>query len=291
MARILVLFLALLLLHGVPGVSTGLAQDLVDSSAQVVDEIELRDGSILRGRIVSETDSIIVFETLTGITVEVAVTDVVRRRQVSGRMSDEKFVTFDPNATRLLFGPTAKALSAGSGYLAAHELFFLSGAVGLGGKLTLMGGASIIPGAPEQLVFIAPKFTVHERENRAFAVGFMVGTITGVSGYGGILYGVGTFGPPDQSLSVGTGFLFGGGEVHDSPIIMLGGQKQLSSRVKLLTENYAMPTETGGALLSFAVRFIGGRLTTDLGGVTESSLLDEGGFPVLPWLAFTLHFD
>ncbi len=110
MARILVLFLALLLLHGVPGVSTGLAQDLVDSSAQVVDEIELRDGSILRGRIVSETDSIIVFETLTGITVEVAVTDVVRRRQVSGRMSDEKFVTFDPNATRLLFWTHCKSL-------------------------------------------------------------------------------------------------------------------------------------------------------------------------------------
>lgn len=288
MTRIFAILSVILLCHGV---GTVYAQDRVGFDPETVDEIELRDGSILRGHIISETESIVEFETLTGSRVEVRVEDIVRRRRVSGRMRGTKFVTFDPNATRLLFGPTAVALPHGSGYLAAHELFFLSGAVGLGGKLTLMGGTSLIPGAPEQLVFIAPKFTVHEREKQAFAVGFMMGTVTGVPEYGGILYGVGTFGPENQSISVGTGFLFGGGEVHDSPIIMLGGQKQLSSRVKLLTENYAMPTETGGALLSFAVRFIGGRMTTDLGGVTVSTALDEGGFPFLPWLAFTLHFD
>lgn len=105
------------------------------------------------------------------------------------------------------------------------------------------------------------------------------------------MYASGTLGSDEQALTIGTGFLFGGGEVLDSPIMMFGGHKQLSSRIKLLSENYAMPTEGGGVVISGAIRFIGGRLTTDFGGISHSSVLTEGGFPIIPWLSFSYHFS
>lgn len=275
-------------------VGTAAAQERpvqADSTDAVIVELEMKDGSVLRGTILSETDDLIAFRTLSGARIDVRSSDVLRRRTVSGRMTDSGFLQFDPNATRLLFGPTAKPLTGGHGYVAVHELFLLSGAVGIGSSFTLWGGVSIFPGASEQLVFIAPKFTILDRGKHSVAVGFALGSVTGNPDSGGIMYAATTFGRDEQALTVGTGFLFGSGEVLDSPIVMFGGHKQLSSRVKLLTENYAMPTEGGGVVISGAVRFIGGRLTTDFGGITHSSVFDEGGFPILPWLSFSFQFS
>ncbi|MDA0873728.1 MAG: hypothetical protein O3C45_01580 [Bacteroidetes bacterium] len=286
------LVLGLLLLTIIP-VSTLSAQDRpvrADSTETEIVELEMKDGSVFRGTILSETADLIAFRTLSGALIDVRPSDVLRRRVVSGRMTDSGFLQFDPNATRLLFGPTAESLTAGRGYVAVHELFLLSGAVGIGSSFTLWGGVSIIPGASEQLVFIAPKFTLLDRGKHSVAVGFALGSVTGNPDSGGIMYAATTFGGAEQALTVGTGFLFGGGEVLDSPIVMFGGHKQLSSRVKLLTENYAMPTEGGGVVVSGAVRFIGGRLTTDFGGITHSSVISEGGFPIQPWLSFSFQF-
>jgi hypothetical protein len=262
-----------------------------EETADSIVELELRDGSLLRGTILSESETRIEFRTLSGSLIDIRPEDVVRRRTIQGRMTENGFLQFDPNATRLLFGPTARSLQAGNGYIAAHELFLLSGAIGIGTSLTLWGGASIIPGASEQLVFVAPKFTLIDKGNKALAAGFVLGTVTGSSDAGGIMYAAGTVGSDEQALTLGTGFLFGGGEVLDSPIVMFGGHKQLSSRLKLLSENYAMPTEGGGVVISGAVRFIGGRLTTDFGGITHSAVLTEGGFPIIPWLSFSYHFS
>lgn len=286
--------IASLLLIGLGSTGQVVAQDRpnpTEEASGAIVELELRDGSVLRGTILSETEDLIRFRTLGGSIVDIRPSQVARRRTIQGRMTEDGFLQFDPNATRLLFGPTAKSLKAGNAYVAAHELFLLSGAMGIGTSLTLWGGVSIVPGASEQLVFVAPKFTLIDRGNKALAAGFVLGTVTGSSDSGGIMYASGTVGSNEQALSVGTGFLFGGGEVLTSPLVMFGGHKQLSSRVKILTENYAMPTEGGGVVISAAVRFIGGRLTTDFGGITHSAVLDEGGFPIIPWLSFSYHFS
>lgn len=289
--RIVLFALMLALCSGAPAWVAAQDRPTPQEEAVGVVELELRDGSLLRGTILSESETRIEFLTLSGSLIDIRPEDVVRRRTLEGRMTENGFLQFDPNATRLLFGPTARSLQAGNGYIAAHELFLLSGAIGIGSSLTLWGGASIIPGATEQLVFVAPKFTLIDKGNKALAAGFVLGTVTGSSDAGGIMYAAGTVGSDEQALTLGTGFLFGGGEVLDSPIVMFGGHKQLSSRLKLLSENYAMPTEGGGVVISAAVRFIGDRLTTDFGGITHSAVLTEGGFPILPWLSFSYHFS
>lgn len=289
----LVLISFLLLMSPVLAATVG-AQDRpnpTETAEQAIVELELRDGSLLRGTILSESAENIAFRTLGGSLIDIPSSDVVRRRTIEGRMTDDGFLEFDPNSTRLLFGPTARSLRSGNRYIAAHELFLLSGATGIGNSLTLWGGISIVPAASKQLVFVAPKFTLVDRGNKALAAGFVLGTVTGGSSGGGIMYASGTLGGPEQALTLGTGFLFGGGEVLTSPIVMIGAHKQLSSRVKLITENYAMPTEGGGVVMSGALRLIGGRLTSDFGGITHTSALSGSGFPVFPWLSFSYHFS
>ncbi len=291
MLRIVLIALMLLSFPGASG--TAAAQDVQEKrshSSNAAIELELKDGSLLRGTILSETETTISFRTLSGSLIDIRTSDVVRRRRVVGRMTENGFLQHDPNTTRLLFGPTAQPLKSGNGYIAAHELFLLSGAVGVGDFITLWGGASIVPGAPEQLIFAAPKFTLFNRGNKSLATGFALGTVTGGNDSGGIMYTAGTLGGAEQAVTFGTGFLFGGGEVLDSALLMFGGHKQLSSRIKLISENYAMPAEGGGVLMSAAVRFIGGFLTTDFGGITHSSALTGSNMPIIPWLSFSYHF-
>lgn len=88
----------------------------------------------------------------------------------------------------------------------------------------------------------------------------------------GIMYGVGTWGSRDHAFTAGAGwgYKWGGdkSEVSNSPVIALGYETRLSRRVKFLTENWVFSGGGGGsAVASGALRFIGDRLTSDLGAI------------------------
>ena len=51
-------------------------------------------------------------------------------------------------------------------------------------------------------------------------------------------------------------------ETVGTAVIMVGGERRISRRVKLVTENYVVE---GGGILSGGVRFLGERLSADLG--------------------------
>jgi hypothetical protein len=79
----------------------------------------------------------------------------------------------------------------------------------------------------------------------------------------GILYGVGTLGLADKALTLGLGWGFAGGEISNEPVLMLGGELQLSNSFKLMTENW-FPPGTDIAIVSFGLRFFGENLSADL---------------------------
>ena len=58
---------------------------------------------------------------------------------------------------------------------------------------------------------------------------------------------------------------------------MIGGEHRVSRRIKLLTESYLVG---GEGLGSFGVRFIGERLTADLGLVLPLGMNERFVFPV-----------
>ena len=283
----------LILLHLFLLTASAQAQVPADSSrSSRVEYVELllNDGSRLVGTILSETAAEVVFRTASGAELRIDPTTIKRRRIVEGRIHKGSFEPFDPTLSRTLFAPTARATPKGTGYVVLHELFLLSGGWGPGGGVTLSAGMSLIPGAPDQLIWFAPKFTFVEQDGVSVAGGLLAGSVTGSADAGGILYGVTSFGSRAKTGSVGVGFLFGGGEVDDTPIMLLSGEWALSDRTSLISENYVIPTESSGILVSLGARFRGSRMTLDLAGITHSSILEEGGLVIIPWLGITRNF-
>jgi hypothetical protein len=177
----------------------------------------------------------------------------------------------DPNSTRLFFAPTARPLAKGEGYISSYFLFFPMVAYGVTDKVTLAGGTPIIPGLTGRMWYLAPKVTLLDRGRGSFAVGALgfFAPFEEESGSVGILYGAGTFGSPDNALTLGAGWGYytfdGEGDIANRPVIVVGGERRITRNMKLVTENWLGFNSGVSGLATAGVRFIGGRLSADLG--------------------------
>ncbi len=265
-----------------------LAQDVEDAPAdsnQV--RVTLIDGTTHVGQIVSDDDAEIVILTRGGIRITIPRSQIRSIESVTIRTHRGREMRLDPNRSRLLFASTARPVGAGQGYVALYEIFFPFVAIGVGDIGTLAGGVSLLPGVSQQLLYLAPKVTLVEVGETSLALGGFAATLTGSGGYGGIVYGVGTHGTPYAALTGGVGFLFGEGEFINTPIILIGGEYQLSNNIKLLSENYVIPEADNALVISAGVRFIGDAIAADFGLFTSPEAFGEIGFPFVPWLGFS----
>ena len=97
-------------------------------------------------------EDVVAFRTTVGSDLEVARSQVATVGVVAGRVVKGTFWPADPNTTRLLFGPTARALKRGDSYLAVSQVSLPFVQVGLtdrisvgAGTLPYFGGALRIP--------------------------------------------------------------------------------------------------------------------------------------------------
>ena len=250
------------------------------------ERIELQDGTVLIGVVVAEDAATLRIRTASGVEMTVEKAQIVRRRR-----ADE--ATLDPNRTRLLFAPTARAIPHGSGYFADYYIFFPFVGVGVGDVFSLAGGLSIIPGLGlgDQLLYLAPKATFYSDARISGAIGVLHLVLPDGVGSGGVAYAVGTLGPQRQAITLGVGFGYGGGDVSEKPALLLGGELQVTNSVKLITENYVFVGLEDGVLISGGLRFFGDRLSADLGLITVPAALDEiEGFPLVPLVSFAYNF-
>ena len=262
--------------------------------ADSIREVRLRDGSVLFGKVVEETPERVVVLTSSGARIEVARAQVESMRYTSGRAVDGAFWVEDPNSTRLFFTSTARPLRKGEGYISSFELFLPLVAYGVTDRFTIAGGTPIIPEAFGRVWYVAPKYTLHQTERSAYAVGalgFILPEDIVDEGSIGILYGAGTWGGRDRAITAGAGWGYraGGGatEVSNDPVVMLGGETRVSRRVKLITENWLFTSGESAGLISGGVRFIGDRLSADLG---VGSAVGSGGGCCFPLVNFVYNF-
>ncbi len=260
-----------------------------------VQVIQTRDGVTLVGRILSVSDEEIRFQSSIGRS-DIPIANIARIREVpASSMHGDGYWPPIPTATRLFVGPTGRTLPSGVGYIADHELIFPSVAYGVTDRVTVGGGVSLIPcGGRDcnQILYFTPKVGVVESENAHLAVGALVLRAvgfedSGVSSTAGILYGVGTFGSADRSLTLGLGYGFVGSSLADKPAISIGGEFRLARHVSLLSENYALPG-LGDPIVSYGVRFFNERFSLDLGWVNVLS--GDAIFPGLPLVGFAYHW-
>ena len=176
--------------------------------------------------------------------------------------------------------------------------------------MSVSGGTILLPEAFGRVLYVAPKVTVVNQERLAVALGGIgLGVfVDGENGSAGIGYGLATYGGPERAVTFGAGFAFAEGDIANGAILTLGGETQVSSSVKLLTENYVIPyrseyyvcpnggpcTETEETsyevLLSAGVRFFGERLAADFALWTSPGAIGEDIFPFIPWVGFAYNF-
>jgi hypothetical protein len=268
--------------------TTGITFSQKDSSQVQISRIELTDGSVLVGKILSEDDVSIRFKTQSGTELTIKKNQIKKREEVSGKMVQGELWLNDPNHSRLLFAPTGRALKSGQGYFSVYEIFFPFIAVGVTDFLTLAGGFSLFPGAESQLLYLAPKITPIQLEKFDLAAGVLFIKVPEEDEGVGIFYGVGTYGNEKTSFTLGLGFAFAGGEVADKPVFALGLEARASRSIKFITENWLIP-DSDVQLVSAGLRFFGENLAADFAFFYPAGA-DTEGFPFLPWIGFAYNF-
>jgi hypothetical protein len=251
-----------------------------DQQLIVLDELLLKDGSRLYGTVEREMDEEIVFLTQAGPVLTVKRSDIARLRRVEGAIVEGEFRRADPNATRLFFGPTGRALPRGQVYFGVFEFLMPFVQVGVTDRISFGGGTPLVFGFDDDWqrpFWVTPKVQVYNGQRSQVAIGTFHIFDTDGDG-GGLAYVVGTFGRRDAALTVGLGRTytgFDGGGV----VVMVGGEKQVSRSVKLLTENYVW--KGGDGILSGGFRFFGERLSADIGLAVPVGANGFFAFPVV----------
>jgi hypothetical protein len=183
-------------------------------------------------------------------------------------------------ATRLFFGPTARALPAGGGYVAAYQFLLPQSQVGVTDRFSLGGGTPLLlPSDAPHPIWLTPKLQLVNRGHLQMAVG-AVHVLNSGDPAVGMAYAVVTKGSDERSVTAGIGWGYADG--GHSVVAMVGGQHRVRNGVELLSENYVF----ANALLAInGVRLTGSRVTLDLGvamaigaGLTASSPIVNVGW-------------
>jgi len=288
-------FLVLVALLSVPrGVAAQVDRVPTPASGDSTVEVRLRDGSVLYGQVVAQDDSTIILLTSTGARLALPRAQIIRMRVVTGRDRDGAHWEDDPNSTRLFFTSTARPLAKGEGYISSFMLFFPFVAYGVTDRITIAGGTPILPGLIGEVFYVAPKVTLFDRGKASVAIGALGLWVPKVLDEGsiGILYGATTWGSRDRAITAGAGWGYATGMgtsgIANDPVFMIGGETRISRRVKLITENWLFfgGPETGG-LISGGFRFIGDRISADLG---FGGALGEANACCIPLVNFVYSF-
>lgn len=261
----------------------------VDAAAfepDVVYEVRLADGSVLIGRVVVAGSDRVTITTTGGTRVEVDLDQIRSAAPVEGRVVDGEIWHDDSGESHLFFAATGRTMGQGEAHVGTYLIVFPFIAFGLTDRFTVAAGAPVLFGELEPLYF-APKVQLLRTASATVSVGALHVLLPDDDEDVGVAYSVGTFGNDDDALSVGLGWGYAGSDFTSKPVAMIGAERRVSRRSKLLTENYFLPGETG-AVFSVGFRFIGERLSADIG---VGAATDQGDLECcLPLLSVSYGF-
>lgn len=251
----------------------------------VTQQLELKDGTRAIGRVESIDGERFTFRTISGVSMDVERSMVQAIGPVTGHVVGGEFWPADANPTRLFFAPTGRSLKRGESYFGVYEILLPFVQYGITDRISIGGGMPLVLGSSDLPVWVTPKMQVYKATSTEVSLGVLHFFNVGDANLG-IAYGVVTQGSADSALTVGLGYAYvradeeGGG----APVVMLGGEHRVARRLKLVTENYFFDE---GGLISGGVRFLGERLSVDLGLVAP---IGVGEFVAVPIINFVWKF-
>jgi hypothetical protein len=262
------------------GTSQAAAPQVVITPAGVTDELVLRDGTRAYGRVERVDGGLVTFMTTAGAAIQVQAAEIVSVHPANGRVVAGEFRRADPNPTRLFFGPTARSLKQGAGYVGVYEILLPFVQVGLTDRISFGAGTPLIFGDGSAHPFwITPKVQVYASESVQASVGVMHFLNVG-DGTLGIAYVVGTRGTTDSAITGGVGYAYDRSynSKNGAAVVMIGGEHRVTRGMKILTENYIF---NGGGILTGGVRWLGERFSADLALVVPTDGGSTIAFPLV----------
>ncbi len=253
-------------------------------------EVILKDGNILRGSVIEEHDTSIIFRGELVGQISISRNKIADIRYFIGEKTGNREVYINL-ASRYFFSPSAINMKAGDGYYQNTYFFINSFNYAITNHFTIGGGFeifSLLAGHP--FAFITPKASFDINKNLHIGGGYLYANVLNTSGsFGGIntIYGNITVGNADHNLSVnaGTSLTYGG-----DPTLTICGFTRVSTKFGLMTENWLFPSFNGYyALYSFGGRIIGRKNLFDFGLITNPDITSAGIIGI-PYLSYTLRF-
>lgn len=256
--------------------------------------IETLDDNVFIGEIIEQDSLKVYLKTQNLGEIGIPKNNIKSQENVDNQqIKDGKLWSANPQSTRYFWSPNGYGLKQGEGYYQNIWVLWNQFSYGVTDNISLGGG--IIPlflfaGGPTP-VFLTPKISIPiEKDKFNLGAGLLLGTVLGEPETGfGILYGLSTFGSPDNNVSLGMGYGFAGGEWASSPMININGMFRLGSKGYFITENYYVSAGNESAVIvSLGGRWIIKKAALDFGLVIP--VADIGEFIALPWLGFTIPF-
>ena len=256
--------------------------------------IETTDGNEFLGEIIKEDALTIVLKTRKLGEITIARSDIKSRKNVEvEQIKDGSFWFPNPQSTRYFWAPNAYGLKAGEGYYQNIYVLWNQFAYGVTDNFSIGGG--VVPlflfGGGPTPVFITPKFSIPIKKDKLnIGGGALIGTVLGEGIGFGIVYGLTTFGTPDNNVSLSLGYGFAGEEWAQSPLINVSGLFRLSNRFYFLTENYFINIGGEGVgEIGLGGRWIIKKAALDF-MFAIPLVSDMGFFIAVPLIGFTIPF-
>lgn len=246
-----------------------------------VQMLKLKDGTRAIGRVESVGDLRLAFRTTVGALIEVDIASVASLEPVAGQVVGSEFWPADSNPTRLFFAPTGRSLKKGEAYFGVYQVLLPFVQYGVTDRFSIGGGTPLLYGGGDPPFWFTPKLQVAKAGSIEASIGVLHFVNMGDASVG-IAYAVVTHGNNDNAATFGAGYAYSSADRRrdGAPVVMIGGEKRVSRRLKFVTENYWF---SGVGLVSGGVRFLGERLSADLGLVSP---ITGDFFVVVPMINF-----
>ena len=253
--------------------------------------LTLRDGTVIHGSVVGETEQEISLATDNiGIV-------VIKKDQIvssvpldSSNFRKGKYWFPNPNYSRYFIGPGIQ-LKKGDGYYQNIDLSLNTINYGITNFLSIGGGLELYSTLSGHPIFILmPKLGYKVGRSLWLGGGILyLNALEGLGDFGGlgIGYGSATIGNENSNASLGIGWGFVGSSWSEKPIITLSGMTRVSKGICLVTENWFIPDYS---VFTYGVRFMGEKISVDVGFINSKDIIKT--FPLgLPlFLDFVLKF-
>jgi len=258
------------------------------SQDEIFYRITLRDGQTYEGKILYEDDQSITIEISDGVQIQIERNKIRETKQIQSVRLKKRNFKADPNGTKLFVAPTARIQDVGLGFISTSQVLFPALSISPTDFFQVTAGVSFFPdnSFKDQFKFVSPKIRIYNADN--LHLGFGLTYLDGKNYYSTSVYLLSTLDGNPFSITGGLGFVNNKNRISHNPIFMIGIERKISEKSKLISENWMHP-DIPGFTFSIGFRFWGENFAADFGIFTNTASWDRS-YPALPYVGFEYNF-